>query len=109
RRNFLALEVVGIGQRGSFDRDRGDSLAGRQHLWRSQREVGEEGVQRCPALIARADTVAARLLQVPQEREHLLEGQVVQRQTRDPTMSLLCHELQEQAYRVAIAADRAQT
>jgi hypothetical protein len=86
----------------------GDLLTGGQHLGDAQGEVSKEGVQRCPALVARPDGVAPRLLQVLQEREHLLEGEVLQRQARDRTAMLLGHEAQEQAYRVAIAADRAQ-
>ncbi len=68
---------MGIGQRGSLDRDRRDLLAGCEHLGHTHRDVSEEGVQRGSTLIARADGVPALLLQVLQERQNAFECQII--------------------------------
>ena len=52
-------------------------LAGSQHSWLSQGQIREESVQRRPALIAGAHTVAALLFEVLQKCENFDEAQIL--------------------------------
>ena len=81
--DLVAFQEPGFRWRDAFGRDRGDLLADHQHLRRAGGDVLEQGVDRGEPLVAGADVVAAVLLEVTQERDDPLEGEIPDRQPGD--------------------------
>jgi hypothetical protein len=105
--DLVALQEVRLRWRPALDRDGGYLLADSEHLRRSCGDVLKEAVQRGEPLVARADVVSAFLLEVSQERDHSLAGQIIGRQARDLAAFLSGEEHEQEADRVAVAAHRA--
>ena len=103
--SFLFQEPC-LGGRHALGRDRGHLLAGPEHLRRPGGHVLEEAVQRGEPLVAAADVVAAFFFQVSQERQDLLEGEVLKGQAGDLAPSGCGGEQQQEPDRVAVAAHR---
>ena len=106
RLDLVAFEEVCLRRRDALDRDRGDLLADSEHLRRSGGDVLEQAVDRGEPLVAGADVVAAVLFEVSQEREDPLQGEILERQARDPAALLRGEEHEQQPDRVAVAAHR---
>jgi hypothetical protein len=106
--HLLRFEIVSGRQWRALHRNQCDLLAGREHLRHAQGEIGKKGVEGSPALIARARMIAAVLLQVLEERQHPIEGQILNRQPSDRSPRLLRDKAQEQPHGIAVAADGAQ-
>ncbi len=65
--DFVALQESRLRRRRAFGRDCRDALGDCQHLGRTCCHVLEERVEQGQALVARARSVAAHLVEVPQE------------------------------------------
>ena len=105
--DLVALQEPRLRRGDALDRDRGHLLADSEHLRRPCGDVLEQAVQRGEPLVAGADVVAAVLLEVTEERDHPLEGQIVERQARDLAALLGGDEHEQEPDRVAVAAHRA--
>jgi hypothetical protein len=58
------------------------------------------------ALVARADVVASVHFEIPQKADDPFEREVAECKARNPAMLIVSRELQEQADRVTVAAER---
>jgi hypothetical protein len=97
---------MGLGWRRSLGGDGGHPLAHGEHVGLACGDVVEQGVQGSQALVAGADVVAAVVLEVAQEAEDPFEGQVLDAEPGDLGALVVCDEMQQEPYRVAIAAHR---
>ena len=70
---------MGIGERCSFYRDRGNLLAHGEHLRHADGEVGEKGGQCGASLVAGAWLITPFLLEMRKETQHRIEREVFER------------------------------
>jgi hypothetical protein len=75
-RDMLAFEKARFGWRDALHWDLSDLLARHEHLRYPSGKIFEEGVENGQSLIASSDVIPPVVLQVVQERENLLEGEV---------------------------------
>ena len=77
-RDLVSLQVANLGKRRPLRRDRRDLLDNGHHLGHPVRDVLEEHVERCQPLVTGPRTVSTNLLEVAQEPQYAIDGEVLQ-------------------------------
>ncbi len=104
--DLVVFEEADLWWRDAIGRDRGDLLADAQHLRRARGDVLEQRVDHGEPLVASAGLVAAVLLEMAQESDDSLEGEIAHRELGDVRAFVGCEEQDQEPDRVAVAAHR---
>ena len=103
--HFLPFQELCLGWRYPLGGDSHHLVRRVQHLRHPGGEVGEEGPQRCQALVACPDVIASLLLQMLQEGQCLGHRQVFHTKSGDRPAQIGGHEDQEEPHGIAVALD----
>jgi transposase len=107
--HIFALQEVSLGRRDALDGDRGNALARVEHLRLAAAHIVEERAEGRQPLIPGTDVVPPLLLEMFEEGEGPVEGELLEAKAADGPLAFPGDETEEEAERIAVAAHGSRT
>lgn len=106
RRDLVALEIARLRWGTPLGRNARHALGDIEHLRHAAGHVAEESMDSRQSLISRVDPITTLDLEMSQEAQNTVEGEISERQSGQRAVGVLRNEREYKPQRIAVAADR---